>query len=50
MLPQVPFFTSIAFSLIAWGTLAALYIWPALRDRSRADALRPILVLHSSAS
>jgi len=47
MLPQVPFFTSIAFSLIAWGTLAALYIWPALRDRSRADALRPILVLHS---
>lgn len=47
MLPQIPFFVSIAFSVIAWGTLAALYIWPALRTRSRADALRPLLVLHS---
>src|SRR5215470_3338968 len=47
MLPQLPFFVSIAFSIIAWGTLTALYIWPALRELPRADALRPVLVLHS---
>jgi len=47
MLPQLPFFASIAFSLIAWGTLTALYLWPALRVRPQADALRPVLVLHS---
>jgi hypothetical protein len=45
-MPQVAFFVSIAFSCIAWGTVTALYIWPALRDRQRADALRPLLVLH----
>lgn len=47
MLPQVCFFTSIAFSLIAWGIVTARYIWPELRDRPRVDALRPLLVLHS---
>lgn len=41
------FFVSIAFSLIAWGIVAARYIWPELSHRSRAEALRPLLVLHS---
>lgn len=41
------FFVSIAFSFIAWGTVAARYIWPELRRRSRAEALQPLLILHS---
>ena len=41
------FFVSIAFSLIAWGIVTARYIWPELRVRQRAEALRPLLVLHS---
>jgi hypothetical protein len=41
------FFASIAFSLIAWGTVTAQYIWPELRSRPRAEALRPLLILHS---
>jgi len=38
---------SIAFSLIAWGIVTARYIWPELRLRERAEALRPLLMLHS---
>jgi hypothetical protein len=41
------FFVSIAFSFIAWGIVAARYIWPELRLRQRIEALRPLLVLHS---
>ena len=41
------FFVSIAFSLIAWGIVAARYIWPKLRHRERTEALRPLLILHS---
>jgi|SRR5215469_81166 len=41
------FFVSIAFSFIVWGLVSARYIWPELRLRQRADALRPLLVLHS---
>ena len=37
---------AIVFSFIAWGLVTAHYIWPALRERSRADALRPLLLLH----
>src|SRR5919109_1956688 len=47
MQTQFAFFTSIAFSLIAWGMVAARYIWPELRIRQRAEALRPLLILHS---
>jgi hypothetical protein len=47
MQTQFAFFTSIAFSLIAWGMVAARYIWPELRSRQRAEALRPLLILHS---
>ena len=41
------FFVSIAFSLIAWGIVTARYIWPELRRRGRAEALQPLLILHS---
>jgi hypothetical protein len=47
MIPQLAFFGSIAFSVIAWGMVAARYIWPALRLRQRSEALRPLLLLHS---
>jgi hypothetical protein len=47
MLPQLCFFVSIAFGLIAWGIIAKRYIWPKLRVLRRVDALRPLLVLHS---
>jgi hypothetical protein len=47
MLPQLCFFVSIAFSFVAWGIVTARYIWPALRLRQRAEALRPLLILHS---
>src|SRR6201985_3961190 len=47
MQSQFAFFVSIAFSLIAWGMVAARYIWPEIRLRQRAEALRPLLILHS---
>lgn len=47
MLSQLCFFVSIAFSFIAWGIVAVRYIWPGLRLRQPAEALRPLLILHS---
>jgi len=47
MPPQLCFFVSIAFSFIAWGIVARRYIWPRLRYLPRAEALRPLLILHS---
>jgi hypothetical protein len=47
MVSQLCFFVSIVFSLIAWGIVTARYIWPQLRLRQRAEALRPLLALHS---
>ena len=47
MSPQLYFFVSIGFSLTSWGFVTARYIWPELRLRQRADALRPLLSLHS---
>jgi hypothetical protein len=47
MTPQLCFFLSIALSLIAWGMVAGRYIWPELRQRQRAEALRPLLTLHT---
>ena len=44
---QLYFFGSIAFSLIAWGIVAGQYFWPRLKERSRSEALRPLLILHS---
>jgi hypothetical protein len=45
--PQALFGTSVALSFVAWGVVAARYLWPALRSQPRARALRPLLVLHS---
>jgi len=36
----------VAFGFLAWGVVAGLYIWPQLRNRTRSEALRPLLVLH----
>src|SRR5579863_720106 len=37
---------TVAFGFLAWGVFAAQYVWPVISKRQRADALRPILVLH----
>src|SRR5260370_17196549 len=47
MLPQASFGISVLLGLVAWGVIVAVYVWPALRRLPRADALRPLLVLHS---
>lgn len=47
MQSQFAFFASIAFSVITWGVVITRYIWPGLRLRSRAEALRPLLIFHS---
>ena len=44
---QLYFFASIGFSLVVWGIVTARYVWPRLRHRQPADALRPLLILHS---
>ena len=43
---QILFGASVAFGLIVWTIVAVEYMWPYLRDRTRAEALRPLLVLH----
>src|SRR5262245_20239353 len=46
-MPALAFFgTSVALGFVAWGIVAAQYLWPALRNRPRAEALRPLLLLH----
>lgn len=47
MSPQLCFFSSIAFGFVAWGIVTARYVWPKLRLLPRAEALRPLLILHS---
>ena len=47
MQSRLYFFVSIGFSFIGWGIVTARYVWPQLRVRPRADALRPLLALHS---
>ena len=38
---------SVAFGLAAWGAVAWQDIWPALRERSAPENLKPILLLHA---
>jgi hypothetical protein len=38
---------SVVFGFVAWAIVVRQYVWPVLRSKSRADALRPILMLHS---
>jgi len=47
MSPQLCFFVSIAFALVAWGLVAKYFFWPRLRHLPLAEALRPVLLLHS---
>ena len=47
MPPQAVFGISVAFSFVVWGIVTYHYVWPALRSKLRANALRPILLLHS---
>jgi hypothetical protein len=44
---QAVFGLSVAMGLLAWSIIAVKYIWPALAVRSRADALRPLALLHA---
>jgi hypothetical protein len=37
---------TVAFGFLVWGVFAAQYIWPVISKRERAEALRPILMLH----
>jgi hypothetical protein len=46
MSQQAIFGISVLFSFVAWGIVAARYIWPALAGRSRTDALQRLLILH----
>ena len=47
MLQLALYGTVIAFSFMAWGLVVAWYLWPELRRQPRAEALRPLLLLHS---
>lgn len=47
MSPELIFQSSVALSFVAWTIVARRSLWPALRDKPRADALRPLLLLHS---
>lgn len=47
MPPLAIFGISVLFSFLVWGIIGARDIWPALKGRPRAAALRPILLLHS---
>jgi hypothetical protein len=47
MPPQALFGISVALGFIAWGIVVGRYVWPALRNQPRADALRPLLLLHA---
>jgi len=48
MIPQQALFgISVALGFAAWGIVVGRYVWRALRSQQRADALRPLLLLHA---
>ena len=47
MEPRLAFAISIPLAFVVWGVIAARYVWPALRERPWAEALQPLLLLHS---
>lgn len=47
MSQQAIFGISVVFGFVVWGIVTARYIWPALANRSRRDALPPLLIFHS---
>jgi hypothetical protein len=38
---------SVGLSFVCWGSIAAQYVWPALRTLPRSRALRLLLLVHS---
>ena len=46
MPPERLFGLSIVLGFLVWGVIAARYLWPTLSKRPRAEALRPLLLLH----
>jgi hypothetical protein len=40
------FAINVVLGMAVWGAVAWHYIWPALRERSSPDNLKPILLLH----
>jgi hypothetical protein len=47
MQPQLVFGISVLLGCLVWRIIGARDVWPALRRRSRAEALRPLLLLHA---
>ncbi len=47
MSPQAVFGISVLQGFVVWGMIGARYIWPMLRGKPRAEALRPLLQLHA---
>jgi hypothetical protein len=47
MQEQAIFGVSVLLSFVVWGIIGVRDVWPQLRKRARADALRPLLLLHS---
>ncbi len=47
MTVQQLFGINVLFAFFVWTIVVTRYVWPALRSRSRSDALRPILLLHA---
>jgi hypothetical protein len=47
MSPRAIFGISVLLGLVVWGMIVVWYVWPALRDRPRTEALRPVLLLHA---
>ena len=45
--PQAIFGISVLLAFVVWGLIGAHYIAPALRWKPRAQALRPLLLLHA---
>jgi hypothetical protein len=44
---QVIFLISVLMGVVVWALIGARFLWPALRSRPRAEALRPLLLLHA---
>ncbi len=43
----LPFLSAAAFGFLVWGLVFRRYAWPWMKERSLAEALEPVLYLHS---
>ena len=46
MSQQAIFGISVLCGFVTWGIVTKQYLWPALRTRTRHEALRPLLLFH----